>query len=340
MTLDVTGEIVAVVPVRGLPAGKRRLAARLSTEQRNSLVRAMLDDVVGALLNAASIDRVVICSRDVAAHVEGDRLGVDFLDQADQRPGYNGAIARAQADLAAAEALLIAPADVPLITPDAVDLVVATAPDGEAVVVAPAHNGGTNGLFVRPPGIIRPAFGPSSARAHAQAASDAGVAGVPFRLAQIDVWAYDVDTPADLDHLERCFPSCPTRSPPTPEPGSRWSGRWGRAAESRPVQTTRAYRSRSIASRHQPSFLRTPSAPPPVIPAYPSVIPAPPSFLSFLRIPSVVPAHPLRHSCVPDPSFLRRQESMRPRGFERASDVRRTGSGSEAAFERLAAPSR
>ena len=214
MTLDVTGEVVAVVPVRGLPAGKRRLAARLSTDQRNSLVRAMLDDVVGALLNAASIDRVVICSRDVAAHVEGDRLGVDFLDQADQRPGYNGAIARAQADLAAADALLIAPADVPLITPDAVDLVVATAPDGEAVVVAPAHNGGTNGLFVRPPGIIRPAFGPASARAHAQAASDAGAAGVPFRLAQIDVWAYDIDTPADLDHLETVLPQLPDEIAP------------------------------------------------------------------------------------------------------------------------------
>ena len=214
MTLDVTGEIVAVVPVRGLPAGKRRLAARLSTDQRNSLVRAMLDDVVGALLNAASIDRVVICSRDVAAHVEGDRLGVDFLDQADQRPGYNGAIVRAQADLAAADALLIAPADVPLITPDAVDLVVATAPAGEAVVVAPAHNGGTNSLFVRPPGIIRPAFGPASARAHAQAASDAGAAGVPFRLAQIDVWAYDIDTPADLDHLEAVLPQLPDEIAP------------------------------------------------------------------------------------------------------------------------------
>ena len=209
MTLAVSGETVALVPVRGLPAGKRRLAATLSVEQRNGLVRAMLDDVVAALLQAESIDRVVICSRDAAAHEEADRLNVDFLDQAEQRPGYNAAVARAQADLAQAEALLIAPADVPLITPDAVDLVVATAPDGEAVVVAPAHNGGTNALFLRPPGIIRPAFGPSSARAHAQAATAAGEAGVPFRQAKIDVWAYDVDTPADLKHLEQVLPELP-----------------------------------------------------------------------------------------------------------------------------------
>ena len=214
MTLVVAGETVAVVPVRGLPAGKRRLAAELRVEQRNSLVRAMLDDVVAALLQAESIDRVVICSRDSAAHEEADRLAVDFLDQADQRPGYNAAVARAQADLAAAEALLVAPADVPLITRDAVDLLIAAAPDGPAVVVAPAHNGGTNGLFLRPPSVIRPAFGPASARAHAQAAAAAGEAGVPFREARIDVWAYDVDTPADLEHLEAVLPQLPDEIAP------------------------------------------------------------------------------------------------------------------------------
>lgn len=214
MTLNAAGEIVALVPVRGLPAGKRRLAAELSIEQRNSLVRAMLDDVVAALLQAESIARVVICSRDAAAHAEADRLGVDFLDQADQRPGYNAAVARAQSDLAEAAALLVAPADVPLITPAAVDLVVAAAPEGEAVVVAPAHNGGSNALFLRPPGVIRPAFGPSSARAHAQAAAAAGEAGVPFREAGIDVWAYDVDTPADLDHLKAVLPELPDEIAP------------------------------------------------------------------------------------------------------------------------------
>lgn len=207
--LSVAGQTVALVPVRGLPAGKRRLAASLSVAQRNSLVRAMLDDVTAALIAAERIDRIVICSRDAAARTEADRLRIDFLDQADQRPGYNGAVSRAQADLVEAEALLVAPADVPLITANAVDLLVSSAPEGEAVVVAPAHNGGTNGLFLRPPGIIRPAFGPSSSRAHEQAASGAGEAGVPFRLARIDVWAYDVDTPADLKHLETILPQLP-----------------------------------------------------------------------------------------------------------------------------------
>ena len=208
------GEVVAVVPVRGLPAGKRRLAALLDVPARNSLVLAMLDDVVAALTAAASIDQVVIASRDLAARDEAARLGVGFLDQTELQLGYNRAVACAQAALADAHALLIVPADVPLITPDAVDLVVASAPDGPAIVVAPAHNGGTNGLFLRPPNIIRPQFGPSSARAHAQAAAAAGEAGVPYRLAQIDVWAYDLDTPADLGLLSDVLPQLPEEIAP------------------------------------------------------------------------------------------------------------------------------
>ena len=212
--MDASGETVAVVPVRGLPAGKRRLAALFDGEQRNGLVRAMLEDAVNALRGAEALDRVVICSRDEAAREEAAALEVDFLDQADLAPGYNLAVAHAQRAFAAAETLLVVPADLPLLTPAAVDLLVNTAPGGEAVVVAPAHDGGTNGLLLRPPGVIRPAFGPSSAKAHAQAAADAGEAGVPFRAADIDVWAWDLDTPADLRELREMVPRLPAEIAP------------------------------------------------------------------------------------------------------------------------------
>lgn len=211
---DAAGQTVAVVPVRGLPAGKRRLAALFDAEQRNALVRAMLEDAVNALRGAETLDRVVICSRDAAAREEAAALEVEFLDQAALAPGYNRAVAHAQRAFAAAETLLVVPADMPLLTPAAVDLLVGTAPEGEAVVVAPAHNGGTNGLLLRPPEVIKPAFGPSSARAHAQAAAAAGAMGVPFRAADIDVWAWDVDTPADLRELRRLVPQLPAEVAP------------------------------------------------------------------------------------------------------------------------------
>ena len=202
-------ELVAVVPVRGLPAGKRRLAALLDVDERNALVLAMLDDVVAALAAAESVDRIAIASRDAAARDEAARLGVDFLDQTELKLGYNRAVQFAQEALVDSDAILIVPADVPLITPDAIDLMVATAPDGPAVVVAPAHDGGTNGLFLRPPDVITPQFGPSSARAHQQSAAAAGEMGVPFREARIDVWAFDLDTPSDLRWLRETLPQLP-----------------------------------------------------------------------------------------------------------------------------------
>ena len=212
-------ELVAVVPVRGLPAGKRRLAALLDVDERNGLVLAMLDDVIAALSAAESIDRIVIASRDAAARTEAARLGVEFLDQTGLKLGYNRAVAFAQEALIEADAILVVPADVPLITADAVDLVVSTAPVGPAVVIAPAHNGGTNGLFLRPPDVITPQFGPSSARAHAQSAASAGEAGVPVREASIDVWAFDLDTPADLRWLQEHLPQLPATIAPN---SRRW----------------------------------------------------------------------------------------------------------------------
>ena len=207
-------DLVAVVPVRGLPAGKRRLAALLDVDERNGLVRAMLDDVVASLVAAESVDQVVIASRDAAAREEAARLRVGFLDQTELKLGYNRAVAFAQDALAASDAILIVPADVPLITPDAVDLLIASAPQGPAVAVAPAHNGGTNGLLLRPPDVIAPQFGPSSARAHAQSAAAAGEAGVPFREVRIDVWAFDLDTPADLRWLQETLPQLPEEIAP------------------------------------------------------------------------------------------------------------------------------
>ncbi|MXX81291.1 MAG: 2-phospho-L-lactate guanylyltransferase [Chloroflexi bacterium] len=218
MPADSSG-IVAVVPVRGLPAGKRRLAALLDLEERNSLVRAMLDDVVAALVAAERVDEVVIASRDAAARDEAARLNVGFLDQTDLRLGYNRAVQFAQETLADSGAILIVPADVPLITPDSVDMMVATAPDGPAVVVAPAHDGGTNGLFLRPPDVIAPQFGPSSARAHQQSAAAAGEMGVPFRESRIDVWAFDLDTPSDLRWLREALPQLPDAIAPN---SRRW----------------------------------------------------------------------------------------------------------------------
>ena len=192
--------VEAVVPVRGLPAGKARLARLLTIEQRNRLVRAMLGDVVRALQAARRVDRVTIVSRDIAARREAGRLGVDFLRQAPGQAGLNAALRDAQAGVAEAGALLIVPADLPLIRPADIDalVVAASPPAGPAVALAPAEDGGTNGLCLRPPSVIEPAYGPGSAARHERAAVAAGAA---FTAVRSERWALDVDWPEDLARL-------------------------------------------------------------------------------------------------------------------------------------------
>ena len=194
------GPIEAVVPVRGLPAGKTRLARLLSVDQRNRLVRAMLEDVVGALQAAPSVERVTIFSRDAAARREAERLEAGFLQQPPGRAGLNPGLAYAQAQRAEAGALLIVPADLPLITAEDVEALVAALRSAPAVAIASADDGGTNGLCLRPPGVIAPAFGADSARLHRSAAERAGA-----RVSRLDSerWALDVDWPEDLARVLR-----------------------------------------------------------------------------------------------------------------------------------------
>ncbi len=201
-------QIEAVIPVRGLPAGKTRLTALLTVQQRNRLVRAMLEDVVTAVGNAASVQRVTILSRDAAAAREAERLDAGFLPQPAGVRGLNSAIRHAQKERGDGVALLVVPADLPLIRPDDVDaflapVAAAGSGEGAAVLIAPAHNGGTNGLFLRPAGVIAPAFGRGSAARHTRAARAAGVA-VETPLSPGDIaerWALDIDTPEDLGRL-------------------------------------------------------------------------------------------------------------------------------------------
>ena len=190
--------IEAVVPVRGLPAGKTRLAAVLAPEERNQLVRAMLEDVVATLRRCPAIARVTVFSRDAAAAREAQRLGADFLQQPPTADGLNAGLQFAQQQRAAADALLVVPADLPLITPADVERLIAALGPPPSIVLAPSYDGGTNALLLSPPSVIAPAYGPHSADRHATAAQAAGATVAVVRGAH---WALDLDSPEDIARL-------------------------------------------------------------------------------------------------------------------------------------------
>ena len=187
--------VAAVVPVRGLPAGKSRLAAVLRPDQRNRLVRAMLSDVVRMLRSVAAVESVTVLSRDAAAAREATRLGADFLQEPPGALGLNRAFVYAQTEHAEAEALLLVPADLPLVMRGDVEALLDALPQGRGVVVAQSRDGGTNGLLLRPPTVIPPMYGSGSAGRHVEAAEEAGVA---VARVEGERWALDIDTPEDL----------------------------------------------------------------------------------------------------------------------------------------------
>lgn len=181
--------MLAVVPVGSPADAKRRLAPALSADQRARLVRVMLEDVAAACAGADGIDRVLVVSPtpDVAPP------GVEVL--VDPGDGHAAAIALALGEAGPGGALVVM-ADCPLVRPETLARLVASA---APVAIAPAQDGGTNALALRPVDAVAPAFGvPDGARIVLERCRAAG-----FEPAIVDDPAlrFDVDTPADLDRV-------------------------------------------------------------------------------------------------------------------------------------------
>jgi 2-phospho-L-lactate guanylyltransferase len=66
------------------------------------------------------------------------------------------------------------------------------------LVVPDRHGDGTNALLLKPPNVIRPAFGEGSRRRHTTTAATAGAMPEVVALASMGL---DIDTPEDLETL-------------------------------------------------------------------------------------------------------------------------------------------
>lgn len=181
---------LALVPVRAPGQGKTRLAGVLGREARAALAGAMLADVVAAL-QGAGMERIVVLAAGPAAASAARALGVDVLLDPPGDHGLNAALAAASRRIRA-NASVVVPADLPLLTPADVTALVATA--GE-VVVAATHDGGTGGLLRRPAWVVETSYGGRSAARHLLAARRAG-----FCAERVDIPGFttDVDDADDL----------------------------------------------------------------------------------------------------------------------------------------------
>ncbi len=185
-----------IVPHRGLDAAKTRLAPTLTPEERVMLASQLLQRVLKVAGEVCPDVVVISPSRALAEIVEpsGARLIVQ------RGMGLNEGLeqARFEALVDDVGTLIILHGDLPNLRPNDVEVLVASLPDGDApaVSIAPDRAGtGTNGLVLRPPGVIRFRFGPGSFAAHLVEVDRAGVPLVAVSRAGL---SFDLDTPEDL----------------------------------------------------------------------------------------------------------------------------------------------
>jgi 2-phospho-L-lactate guanylyltransferase len=189
--------ILAIVPVKTLDATKSRLRPALG-DATERLTRAMLGDVLGALLEVPALARVVVVTPDADVAAAAREVGAEALTRPD--PGLNATIDAAAAEVAAtAEALLVVLGDVAGARPDEIGRLLAAAP-ARGVALAPSRDGGSAALVRVPPDVIPGGFGPGSAKVHRDLAARAGVGFVRVELPSL---AIDVDTGEDLGALVR-----------------------------------------------------------------------------------------------------------------------------------------
>ena len=197
--------VVAIVPVGTLDGAKSRLGGTLDAEERRDLAARLLSRTLDAVLATPGLRETIVVTPDDEVREIAARAGARPVRQ--RSHGLNVGLRQAREEVlaAGADALLVVPIDLPLISPPALEAVLAPLDDPArplVVLVPDRHGRGTNALVLAPPDAIEFGFGGDSRRAHAACAADAGA-----RYVELDgPLSVDLDTPDDLLLVEERAP--------------------------------------------------------------------------------------------------------------------------------------
>ena len=187
----------AILPVKSPRRAKSRLAAEIGTAEAARVAHALFQDSMALLASTHELDWWVVSDDEEVLRRAGD-AGV--RTHRDQGQGLNEAVASALPDviLAGAGSILVIPCDVPLAWKGDLEDVLDTGETSDVVVVPSGADGGTNALFLSPPDILEPRFGPASLQSHIAAAERAKIRCSVLALPRL---ALDLDTIEDAREL-------------------------------------------------------------------------------------------------------------------------------------------
>ncbi|RMG85037.1 MAG: 2-phospho-L-lactate guanylyltransferase [Chloroflexi bacterium] len=187
----------AIIPVKPLGQAKSRLSQILTPEQRASFAEVMLRQVLSVVSESHTVVGTLVVSRDTHVLAIAREYGAKTVQESGT-PELNAALARATSVVKSwsCTSVLILPADLPFVTVEDIENMIKLGPFAPAVVIAPDRDrDGTNGLFIRPPGLIEYAYGPGSFQRHVALAKEAGAI---VREYQSEHMQFDVDLPEHL----------------------------------------------------------------------------------------------------------------------------------------------
>ena len=158
--------IYAIIPVSKFKNAKTRLSPFLSEEERESLVKVMLQDATDTLKK--HVDKIFIISRDEDVLNYAKKLNLDTILE-DENSNLNKALKQAMKYCKGkAKKIIIAPSDVPLIGKTNVQMLIDASKSLDFIIV-PSKGGGTNMIIMKPMA-IHTRFEGFSYKEHVQAA--------------------------------------------------------------------------------------------------------------------------------------------------------------------------
>ncbi len=193
----------AIVPVKPLRRGKSRLAGVLTDEERTFINYTMFTKTLKALRAVPEIDHLLVVSRDTGALALARDFDAKTLQEDGRSDNLNLALKRATvvAQLYAAQRVLVVTADLPLIEPDSIRLMIQMAADPPVVVIAPDNRRtGTNAILMSPAGLIDYQFGPDAFFRHMEQAQKYHVR---VEVCESPNLGLDLDLPEDLELLRQ-----------------------------------------------------------------------------------------------------------------------------------------
>ena len=205
-----TPDIWAAVPVKEFAGAKQRLASLLTSEQRQALAAAMLEDVLAALAEAP-LAGIMVNTLEPIAMRAGTALWRARRDRrCARRPHRCGGRHGAHPGGGRPSGMLTVPGDIPRVTAAEIAAVIEARQPAPSLTIVPAHDErGSNAMLCSPPLVMPLRFGDDSFLPHLATARALGIEPTIVKLPGIGL---DIDQPEDVAAFMRAAPHMATRA--------------------------------------------------------------------------------------------------------------------------------